>query len=214
MGAGTAGLLAGAALAALVTGAGAGGGATAEPAAAAVTGGSVAPPTDGGPKDRRLRDEARFAPVGAFVPSDAVTYDLDLVPAGAWIRVDQAVSRTGTTVVAEVRGLRPGRAYGAHVHTGVCGADPQDAEGHYQHKADPVQPSTDPAYVNPRNEVWLDFTTDTEGAARAVARHAWGFRPGEAASVVIHGEQGGSGARLGCFSVPFASPDDAPGARG
>ncbi|MFD8122835.1 superoxide dismutase family protein [Streptomyces albidoflavus] len=145
------------------------------------------------------------------MPSEAVTYDLDLLPAAAWIRIGQAVSRSETTVVAEVRGLRPGRAYGAHVHTGVCGADPQAAKGHYQHKVDPVQPSTDPAYVNPYNEVWLDFTTDAEGAGRAVARHSWGFRPGEAASVVIHDRQGGAGARLGCFSVPFVSPEDAPG---
>ncbi|NUV38738.1 superoxide dismutase family protein, partial [Streptomyces sp. KAI-27] len=35
--------------------------------------------------------------------------------------------------------------------------------------------------------------------------------PGEAASVVIHDQQGGAGARLGCFSVPFVSPEDAPG---
>ncbi|MGF2208902.1 superoxide dismutase family protein [Streptomyces albidoflavus] len=211
MGAGTAGLLAGAALAALVTAAGTGAAGAPAPAAAPVTGGLVAAPGGEGPGARWVRDEARFAPVGAFVPSEAVTYDLDLLPAAAWIRVGQAVSRSETTVVAEVRGLRPGRAYGAHVHTGVCGADPQAAKGHYQHKVDPVQPSTDPAYVNPYNEVWLDFTTDAEGAGRAVARHSWGFRPGQAASVVIHDQQGGAGARLGCFSVPFVSPGDAPG---
>ncbi|SCD42583.1 superoxide dismutase, Cu-Zn family [Streptomyces sp. BvitLS-983] len=168
-----------------------------------------------------MRDEARFAPVGAFVPSEAVTYDLDLLPAAAWIRVNQAVSRSETTVVAEVRGLRPGRAYGAHVHTGVCGADPQAAKGHYQHKVDPVQPSTDPAYVNPYNEVWLDFTTDAEGAGRAVARHSWGFRPGEAASVVIHDQQGGRGhgsAASACRSsrpgTRRAGAEDRPGPSG
>lgn len=153
-----------------------------------------------------VQAEARFAPPTALVPSDAVTYDQDLVPAGAWIEVSQLTGDSGTTVTARVKGLRPGMAYGAHVHTQPCAADPDAAGGHYQHRKDPVQPSKDPAYVNPGNEVWLDFTTDEAGSGRALARHSWGFRSGEARSVVLHAEQGGSGDRLACFTVPFVAP--------
>ncbi|MDI3389686.1 superoxide dismutase family protein [Streptomyces sp. B-S-A8] len=151
-----------------------------------------------------VRAEADFAPPNAFVPSDAKTYDMELVPAGAHIQVVQVAEDPGNAVTLTVDGLKPNRAYGVHVHQKPCGARPEDAGGHYQHRKDPVQPSTDPAYVNPYNEVWLDFTTDVRGHGAAAARHGWNFRPGEAASVVLHREQGGAGDRLACFSVPFA----------
>jgi Cu-Zn family superoxide dismutase len=146
-----------------------------------------------------MRTDARFAPPGAFVPSAAVTYDMKLVPAASWIEVSQRSEERGaTTVKLRVTGLKPGHAYGVHVHQKPCGADPAAAGGHYQHR-----PSQDPADVNADNEVWLDFTADAHGAGRASARHDWNFRRGEAASVVLHGEQGGAGTRLACFTVPF-----------
>ncbi|WP_312885674.1 hypothetical protein [Streptomyces physcomitrii] len=57
--------------------------------------------------------------------------------------------------------------------------------------------------MNPHNEVWLDFTSDGHGEGFAAAHHQWGFRPGEANSVVIHQEPGGAGERLACFTGPF-----------
>ncbi|MFD7170900.1 superoxide dismutase family protein [Streptomyces sp. NPDC059929] len=151
----------------------------------------------------RLRAEARFAPPGAFLPSPAVTYGMDLVPAGAWIQVEQRTApfgREGTTVVLRVRGLVPGHAYGVHVHRAPCGSKPGDAGDHYRHR---------PATASDQaNEVWLDFTPDKSGNATAVAHHAWGFRPGEANSVVIHREPGGKGDRLACFTVPFRAPGE------
>lgn len=148
-----------------------------------------------------MRTQARFAPPSAFVPSAAVTYDHELVPPASGIEVRQE-TRTGgattTTVKLRVTGLRPGHAYGVHVHREPCGADPAAAGGHYQH-----EPSGDPAAVNPRNEVWLDFTADGRGGGAARARHAWGFRRGEASSVVLHDAPGGGGVRVGCFTVPF-----------
>lgn len=150
-----------------------------------------------------MRAAATFAPPSAFIESPAVTYEPGLVPAGSGITVRQSGDERGMTVTLAVSGLRPGHAYGAHVHQKPCGTAPTDAGGHYQHRVDPVQPSTDPAYVNPDNEVWLDFTADATGSGRAAAWHNWHFRPGEAASVVLHGEHGGAGARLACFTVPF-----------
>ncbi len=152
-----------------------------------------------------LRTAARFAPPTAFVPSLALTYRTSLVPAGARIEVEQRSSELGTTVRLHVSGVQPGHAFGAHVHTKPCAADPAAAGGHYQHRVDPVQPSTNPEYVDAQNEVWLDFTADVHGAGDAQARHSWGFRSGEARSVVIHEEPGTKGARVACFTVPFGS---------
>ncbi|MFD9911054.1 superoxide dismutase family protein [Streptomyces sp. NPDC059063] len=160
--------------------------------------------TSGGTDCVEVRAEGRFAPPTAFVPSSAITYDQKLVPAASWIEVTQRSDPAGTRVSLRVKGLEPGHAYGVHVHQKPCGADPAAAGGHYQNK-----PSTDPGDVDPANEVWLDFTARADGSGKASAHHDWGFRRGEAASVVLHREQGGAGDRLACFSVPFAPP---PGA--
>ncbi|WP_282699613.1 superoxide dismutase family protein [Streptomyces sp. CC219B] len=155
---------------------------------------------NGGTGGYSMRTDARFAPPGAFVPSAAVTYDMELVPAASWIEVRQHMAPVGgaTTVGLRVTGMKPGHAYGVHVHTHPCGADPAAAGGHYQHVV-----SSHADHVNPENEVWLDFTADEHGAGAARARHGWGFRQGEAASVVLHDEPGGKGTRVGCFTVPF-----------
>ncbi|TLQ48499.1 superoxide dismutase family protein [Streptomyces marianii] len=142
-----------------------------------------------------LRAYGRFAPPGSFVPSTALTYDRTLVPAGAWIVVEQSTERSGTVVRARVGGLRADHAFGAHVHTAPCDADPAGAGPHYQHKTAPG------AY--PANELWLDFATDAAGEGNAETRHDWGLRRGGAQSVVLHAEQGGAGARVACFTVPF-----------
>ncbi|MDJ0462903.1 superoxide dismutase family protein [Streptomyces sp. H27-C3] len=144
----------------------------------------------------RMRAEGRFAPPSALVPSDAVTYDMDLVPAAAFIEVEQKSDANGTRVRVRVRDVQPGHAYGAHVHTAPCGPRPEDAGPRYQHVLDPDR-------VDPANEVWLDFTADARGEGTASAHHGWGFRPGEARSVVVHGAPGGAGERVACFSVPF-----------
>ncbi|WP_371597740.1 superoxide dismutase family protein [Streptomyces sp. NBC_00564] len=151
-----------------------------------------------------MKTDARFAPPTALVPSAALTYDMSLVPAAAHIQVSQHIEASGaTTVRLKAEGLKPGYAYGVHVHQKPCAADPAAAGGHYQHTVDPVQPSKDPAYANAENEVWLDFKADAQGAGEAVARHGWGFRRDGATSVVLHDEKGMSGSRVGCFTVPF-----------
>ncbi|MFI1780078.1 superoxide dismutase family protein [Streptomyces rubiginosohelvolus] len=146
-----------------------------------------------------MRAAGVFSPPGSFVPSDALTYDTRLVPAGARIEITQFTGPSGTRVGARLHGLVPGRAYGMHVHTSPCGADPAAAGPHYQHR-----PS---ATADPVNEVWLDFRTDEDGDGRAEALHDWNFREGGARSVIIHDRQGGAGERAACFTVPFG-PDD------
>ncbi|GAU71383.1 hypothetical protein SSP35_37_00020 [Streptomyces sp. NBRC 110611] len=158
-----------------------------------------------------MRTEGKFAPPTAFIPSSAVTYDMSLVPAGAHITVTELSDATVTTVELSVSGLRPHRIYGTHVHTKPCGYRPDNSGPHYQHREDVHQPSTDPAFANHKNEVWLDFTTDAKGQGGSASRHEWRFRTGEAQSIVIHergtatgpGKAGTAGARLACFTVPF-----------
>ncbi|WP_260987892.1 superoxide dismutase family protein [Streptomyces sp. CFMR 7] len=144
-----------------------------------------------------MRADGVFSPPGSFVPSDALTYDTGLVPAAARIEITQYADRSTTRVGTRLKGLVPNRAYGMHVHTSPCAADPASAGPHYQHRAS--------ATADPVNEVWLDFRTDRNGDGGAEARHDWGFRDGGARSVIIHDVQGGAGKRIACFTVPFSS---------
>jgi superoxide dismutase, Cu-Zn family len=148
----------------------------------------------------------------AAAGAEAVTYDTKLVPAGARVQVKEELRRGGGTRIAlRVRDLAPNRVYGAHVHTKPCGALPADAGPHYQNRVDPVQPSVNPKYANPLNEVWLDLTTNKDGSDRSTAIVSWRFREGGARSVVLHesgtamhpGHAGTAGARLACINVPF-----------
>lgn len=147
-----------------------------------------------------------------FGQDDAATnYDKALVPDGAKLFVAEAVHDGLTTVVINVRGLLPNRAYGSHAHAKPCGAKPDDAGPHFQHQADPVKPSVDPKFANPQNEIWLDFVTDAKGEATKAATVDWTFGEVPAGSVVIHaeptktapGQAGVAGARAACVSVGF-----------
>ncbi|MFJ1766285.1 superoxide dismutase [Amycolatopsis sp. NPDC088138] len=147
----------------------------------------------------------------AYAPSaHAVTYRPDLVPAGARAHVfSLSAARTTTSLV--VTGLLPSHTYGAHAHAQPCGATGDAAGPHFQHVPDPVKPSVDPAYANPRNEIWLDFTTDRLGTGFALSTVDWTFGPRRARSVVVHeththtdpGHAGTAGARLACLDVSF-----------
>jgi Cu-Zn family superoxide dismutase len=108
----------------------------------------------------------------------------------------------------------PRRAYGAHLHTGVCTAVPEAAGPHYQHIPDPsadaLHPSVDPAYANPGNEVWLDFTAGVSGTAIATAAESWTFdEMHPPRSLVIHAEPthsamgtaGTAGPRAACLTL-------------
>ncbi|MCE3554785.1 superoxide dismutase family protein [Pseudonocardia sp. RS11V-5] len=173
---------------------------TAQAAPAAGTSGSAAP---------GVAVEATFGTTGA-----AITYNPELVPAGATAKVTSSTEGTSSTVTLAVTGLVPNRTYGSHAHQKPCGPAAADSGAHFQHVPDPVSPSVDPAYANPQNEVWLDFTTDAQGAASVTATQAqWAFTAQAAPqSVVIHamrtatepGKAGTAGDRIGCVTVDFA----------
>jgi Cu-Zn family superoxide dismutase len=134
-------------------------------------------------------------------------YDSRAVPGRAALALVSLSTRRTRTVLAAGR-LLPNRTYGAHLHVMACGADPAAAGAHYQRVPDPVQPSTDPAYANPRNEVWLDLHTDGAGAARATAVNPWRYRT-PPRSLVLHatathtgpGHAGTAGARVACLTL-------------
>ncbi|EMY34262.1 hypothetical protein D477_010481 [Arthrobacter crystallopoietes BAB-32] len=139
----------------------------------------------------------------------AITYNPERVPVGAETEVEVEDEDAGTKVKLKVEGLEPDTQFGAHVHVAACGESPDDAGPHYQDEADPQTPSTDPAYANPDNEIWLDFTTDQDGEGEAESRVGWKLREGEGQSVVIHamptktgeGEAGTAGDRLACINI-------------
>ncbi|MDX3640343.1 superoxide dismutase family protein [Streptomyces sp. MB09-02B] len=153
-----------------------------------------------------------FAPAATADVAPAVTYDTALVPVAGRVQVKEELRRDGgTRIELRLRDLAASRVYGAHVHTKPCGELPADAGPHYQDELDPKQPSVDPAYANPDNEVWLDVRTNEDGSARSIAVVDWRFRDGGARSVVLHaaatstheGHAGTAGARLACVNVPF-----------
>jgi Cu-Zn family superoxide dismutase len=155
---------------------------------------------------------------GTFLPppegTTAITYDPAVVPAGATATLTTGPDGHGTQVRLSVTGMAPRRTYGAHLHTGVCTADPRAAGPHYQHIPDPGanadHPSVNPAYANPGNEIWLDFTAGVSGTAIATAAESWTFdamHPPR--SLVIHAEAthtamgtaGTAGPRAACLTL-------------
>lgn len=167
---------------------------------------SAATPTP--PPPREAEQGATFQ----AEPGTAITYDQELVPVGARATVRSRSGEGSTTVQLAVHGLEPRRPYGAHVHANPCGARPEDAGPHFQFMVDPVQPSVDPRFANPQNEIWLDLTTDDSGSGSTASTVAWEFPADRrAGSVVIHamptstepGAAGTAGARAACISVGF-----------
>jgi superoxide dismutase, Cu-Zn family len=147
---------------------------------------------------------------------NAFTYDPPSAPEGARIAVAATSTDASTQVRLQVQGLLPNRGYAAHAHARACGPTGDAAGPHHQHEPDPAatpqRPSTDPAYANPQNEIWLDLRTDDAGNARTGT--VVPFVPTERApaSVVIHaaettatgpGVAGTAGGRVACLNVPF-----------
>ena len=147
----------------------------------------------------------------------AFTYNPALAPEGATVEVE-ADGRGGSTEIRlDVDGLLPNRGYAAHAHANPCGPTGDAAGPHFQNNVDPAaapgKPSTDPAYANPQNEIWLDLRTDGNGDGESRAEVPFGFTGRAPASVVIHeaeatntgpGQAGTAGARVACVTVPFA----------
>jgi Cu-Zn family superoxide dismutase len=199
-------------VAAAVLAGGCASGAPAAPAAAPSTAAPAAVPTSG--------TEEPPTAEGALAPPDrasnAFTYNPALAPEGTNVEVDVNSSDRSTEVTLSVEGLLPDRGYAAHAHVNPCGATGDAAGPHFQNRVDPAaapgKPSTDPAYANPQNEIWLDLRTDGSGDGESTATVPFGFTDRAPASVVIHeaettatapGQAGSAGARLACIDVPF-----------
>jgi Cu-Zn family superoxide dismutase len=142
---------------------------------------------------------------GDFAPdaAQAIVYDRKLAPAGAraslLVESERDTGKTRSSLVVE--GFRPEHTYGAHLHIQPCGADPDDSGPHYQHVA---------GKISPRNEIWLDFTTDRTGTASTSARHPWLLDENRLPrSLVIHAEPtratppnpGAAGPRIACLTL-------------
>lgn len=147
---------------------------------------------------------------------DAVTYDADTAPVGAEIGLVVEARPDDTTFVLSVSGLQTDRGYAVHAHVNPCGPTGDVAGPHFQHTPDPAatpdQPSSDPAYANPDNEVWLDLTTDADGTGVATATMPFTLEAGAPQSIVIHagemtmtdpGEAGTAGDRIACLTTPL-----------
>ena len=198
-----------AAIALLATGCGSG--QPAAPATSAATPAAAASPTTGG--SGTGGEGVLAAPERA---TTAFTYNPALAPEGATIKVDVETRGGSTEVRLDVDGLLPNRGYAAHAHVNACGPTGDVAGPHFQNRVDPAaapgKPSTDPAYANPQNEIWLDLRTDGSGDGGSRVEVPFTFTDRAPASVVIHeaettgtapGQAGSAGARLACITVPF-----------
>ncbi|OHV47404.1 superoxide dismutase [Pseudofrankia sp. BMG5.36] len=192
------------------------GSSTSPPAAAAQTSLSPAASTPGAtstpsplpalsaPPTVVLDEFTRYGP-GA----KAVTYDPTRVPVDSDVAVVLVQTTGQTLTLLTVRGLPANQHFGAHVHANACGENPEAAGPHYQNKVDPKQPSVNPDYANPSNEIWLDFTTDATGSAHVESTVPWTFSDRPHKSIVIHaqhtatdpGHAGTAGARLACVNL-------------
>ncbi|WP_447007674.1 superoxide dismutase [Saccharothrix isguenensis] len=158
--------------------------------------------------------------IGVLAPVDAAdaafTYDPDAAPTGARLELEVSEGEGTTTVRLTAELLQPDRGYAVHAHTEPCGLTGSDAGPHYQHEVDPAatpeRPSVDPAYANPRNEIWLDLTTDGQGNGSAETTVPFAFGDRVPASIVLHeepktsteqGRAGSAGGRVACFTAPF-----------
>ncbi|WP_326643422.1 superoxide dismutase family protein [Streptosporangium sp. NBC_01755] len=133
--------------------------------------------------------------------ASTIAYDTALVPPGAAARVTAESGAVLATSTVTVTGMLPGRTYGVHLHVNPCGLKPEDAGPHYQHTH---------THASAKNEVWLDFTTDARGEARATATRDWAFVAGRLPrSLVIHAEPtrtvgteaGSAGPRVACVTL-------------
>jgi Cu-Zn family superoxide dismutase len=111
----------------------------------------------------------------------------------------------GMTVSLMVSGLPAVRMFGSHVHKADC--DAGMAGGHFQFMPAPDGGANDPAFANPTNEVWLDFTTTDAGAGMSSATLSWVPPAGAAKAIVVHdhmtGDGGVAGPKLACLPIPF-----------
>jgi hypothetical protein len=99
--------------------------------------------------------------------------------------------------VTGIDGSAVGKTYPVHLHKAGCDAEnPGAALGHYNNDE---ENGVEGWVATNKNEVWLNFTVDSEENARSTARVEFVPLP-EARSIVIH-DAAGTNPRLAC--LPF-----------
>lgn len=122
--------------------------------------------------------------------SRAITYDSDLAPIGAAMTATVIPASEGSTAQLTVLGLLPDRGYMVYAYDKACGATPGAAGSRFQKHLDPAAtsatPSTDPRYVNPDNEIWLDVQTDDAGTGTSATTIPFVLTDRVPHSIVVH----------------------------
>lgn len=151
--------------------------------------------------------------------SKADTYNPALAPAGALLTTTMTPSGGSTTAELIVSGMLRNRGYAVHAHSNTCGDDPDSVGPHYQNHIDPAatpqMPSTDPAYANPRNEIWLDIRTNIVGSGTSHTTVPFIFTGRRPGSIVVHeatqtstalDHAGEAGAPIACLTLSIVQP--------
>ena len=166
--------------------------------------------------DATLQPPAQTPLVGSAsaTTTRAETYNPALAPVGAHLSARLTPSGgKSTTAEFAVSGLLPNRGYAAQAHVNTCGGSPGGVGPDYQNRIDPavnptavgVQPSADPQYANPQNEIWLDVRTDSSGAGTSRTTVPFVFTDRGPGSIVVgDAEQtslGNGGAPVACLTL-------------
>lgn len=118
-------------------------------------------------------------------------------------KADLKRTKHGTMVKIDVRGLKPGTTYAAHLHNDTCSAA---SPGGVHYKNDPAGPSAPP------NELWLSserdptagITANANGRAHGRGSAKWVARF-DARSVVVHAIPAGGttagGPKIACADL-------------
>jgi superoxide dismutase, Cu-Zn family len=133
---------------------------------------------------------ATSTPSGTVV---AVTYNPALAPVGGHMTASLTPSGDSTVADLTVSGLAPNRGFSVVAHVNTCGGVPGGEGPRFQKRIDPAatptQPSTNPEYSNPSNEIWLDVHTDSSGAATSHTTVPFVLTDRGPGSIVVHDQQ-------------------------
>lgn len=137
--------------------------------------------------DLRAPDDGSWSAAGTLAPF-AYASEADGPIAGT---ATLEVTSAGTRVDLSVSGLRPDRAYGAHLHDLPCHV--ADGGGHYK-----IVPTI--ADTEPDNELWPSVAPDADGAATATLSSPHPVRA-SAQSIVIHRVDGDESPKVACATL-------------
>ncbi|MCE7010906.1 superoxide dismutase [Kibdelosporangium philippinense] len=163
-------------------------------AVSACSTGGVTPPPNTRSQEAAVRQDGTLAPPESA--TNAFSYS-PAAPVGAELTAEILVTGDATNVQLTATGLLPNREYAVRAHTKPCGKSADDAGPRFQNRVDPRQPSVDPAYANPDNEIWLDLRTDHDGAAKPRTSVPFTLSERAPASFVVSE----SDTRLACFTL-------------